>query len=151
MDSLSYKTLFENKRSSNRKWHLIDATGIPLGRLASRIAYLLRGKHKPTFTPHDDMGDSVIVINAPGVVLQGNKWEDKQLVHHTGYPGGQRIRSARMVVEKNPAKLIEHAVKGMLPKNRLGRRQFHHLYVYRDARHPHEAQTPVEYPIKNYI
>ncbi|MCS7086143.1 MAG: 50S ribosomal protein L13 [Bacteroidia bacterium] len=151
MDSLSYKTTFVSKHTSERKWYLIDATGVPLGRLASRIAYLLRGKHKPTFTPHADMGDCVVVVNAAAVVLKGKKWDDKQLVHYTGYPGGQRFRSARMVAQKNPAKLIEHAVRGMLPKNRLGRRQFHHLYVYADGQHPHQAQAPVEYPIKNYI
>ena len=116
MDTLSYKTVSANKQTVNKEWLLIDADGMILGRLASEVAKLLRGKHKPEFTPHVDCGDNVVIINAEKVVLSGNKMEDKIYMRHSGYPGGQRTRTAREVLEKFPERLVEHAVKGMLPK-----------------------------------
>ena len=120
----------------------MDAEGQTLGRLASKVAVMLRGKHKPNFTPHVDCGDNVVVINAEKITLSGNKWEDKQYIRYTGYPGGQRTRSARDLMDKNPTALVEKAVKGMLPKNRLGADLFRNLYVYEGAEHNQEAQKP---------
>lgn len=121
---------------------MIDATGIPLGRLASRIAALLRGKHKPNFTPHVDCGDNVIVLNAGNVKLSGNKWEAKKYIWYTGYPGGQKSLSALDMSKRNSLKILENAVKGMLPKNKLGRNLFKNLYLYEGNEHRHEAQKP---------
>ncbi|NSW93807.1 MAG: 50S ribosomal protein L13 [Bacteroidales bacterium] len=142
MDTLSYKTISANKSTVNKEWVLLDAEGAVLGRLASMAAYILRGKHKTNFTPHVDCGDNVIVINAEKVTLTGNKWSDKEYVRHTGYPGGQRFISAEEQLKKNPVKLIEYAVKGMLPRNRLGRAIFKNMHVYAGPSHPHEAQKP---------
>jgi len=125
-----------------KKWHLVDANGKTLGRLASRIAILLRGKHKPIFTPHMDAGDFVIVVNADKVALTGNKWKDKLYIHHSGYPGGLKSMSAEKVREKKPERLITMAVQGMLPKNKLGRRLLKKLKVYSGEAHPHQAQQP---------
>jgi len=142
MNTLSYKTISANKETVVKEWLLIDAENQPVGRLASKVAYLLRGKHKTNFTPHVDCGDNVIVINAEKVLLTGNKFEDKEYVRHTGYPGGQRSFSPRQMMAKKPEFIVEKAVKGMLPKNRLGRELFRNLNVYTGAEHPHQAQQP---------
>ncbi len=142
MDTLSYKTVSANKATVNKEWVVIDAEGQVLGRLASVVAVLLRGKHKPDFTPHVDCGDNVIVVNAEKIKLTGNKTEQKYYIHHTGYPGGQRKTPFSRVKERMPEKVIERAVKGMLPKNRLGREMFRNLHVYAGEGHPHEAQKP---------
>ena len=143
MDTLSYKTIAANKSTVNKLWVLVDAEGQTLGRLASKVAILLRGKHKPNFTPHVDCGDNVVIINASKVNLTGNKWEDKTYIRYTGYPGGQRSLSANQLFEKNPSTIIEKSVKGMLPKNKLGSELFRNLYVYNDSSHNQEAQKPV--------
>lgn len=142
MDTLSFKTKSANKESVNKKWLILDAQEAVLGRLASGVAFLLRGKHKPEFTPHVDCGDNVIVINADKIQLTGNKWDDKEYIHHTGYPGGQRSIVAKKLMVKKPIVMVEKAVKGMLPKNRLGRQLYRNLYVYQGGEHPHEAQQP---------
>ncbi len=142
MDTLSYKTVSANKQTVNKEWLLVDAEGMILGRLASEVAKLLRGKHKPDFTPHVDCGDNVVIINAEKVKLSGNKMEDKTYIRHSGYPGGQRSRTAQEVLDKFPERLVEHAVKGMLPKNRLGADLFRNLFVYIGPEHKQEAQQP---------
>ena len=142
MDTLSYKTISANKATVNKEWVLIDAEGQTLGRLASRVAILLRGKHKPNFTPHVDCGDKVIVINSEKIKLSGNKWNDKSYIRHTGYPGGQRSLTATELFSKDPARLVEKSVKGMLPKNKLGAALFRNLNVVVGAAHSHEAQKP---------
>lgn len=147
MDTLSFKTASANKQTVTKEWLLIDADGMILGRLASEVAKLLRGKHKPDFTPHVDCGDNVVIINAEKVKLSGKKMDDKIFIRHSGYPGGQRSRTAREVLDKFPEKLIEHAVKGMLPKNRLGSDLFRNLFVYAGPDHKQEAQQPKEYKI----
>lgn len=149
MDSLSYKTPSITKDQANREWLVIDAKGMILGRLASQIALILRGKHKPSFTPHSLCGDHVIVINADKVRLTGNKMLDKQYVRHTGYPGGQRFATPKLLMKKHPHRIIEFAVKGMLPKNRLGAQMYSSLHVYAGAEHPHQAQSPKEYTPTN--
>ena len=143
MDTLSYKTISANKSTVNKLWVLVDAEEQTLGRLASKVAILLRGKHKPNFTPHVDCGDNVIIINASKVNLTGKKWEDKKYIRYTGYPGGQRSLSANQLFAKNPSSIIEKSVKGMLPKNKLGSALFRNLYVYNDSNHTQEAQKPV--------
>jgi|TARA_B110000967_G_scaffold101167_1_gene103793 large subunit ribosomal protein L13 len=142
VDTLSYKTISANKATVNKEWVLIDAEGQTLGRLASRVAILLRGKHKPNFTPHVDCGDNVIVINSEKIKLSGNKWNDKSYIRHTGYPGGQRSLTATELFSKDPARLVEKSVKGMLPKNKLGAALFRNLNVVVGAAHTHEAQKP---------
>ena len=142
MNTLSYKTVSANKTTVNKEWVIVDAEGAVLGRLATVIAGMLRGKHKTNFTPHVDCGDNVIVINAEKVVLTGDKWNAKEYVRHTGYPGGQRFTTAEQMLKKNPIALVEEAVKGMLPKNRLGRAIYKNMHVYTGAVHPHEAQKP---------
>lgn len=142
MDTLSYKTKSANKETVNKEWLLIDAENEVLGRLASKTAFLLRGKHKTDFTPHVDCGDNVIIINAEKVRLTGKKLTDKVYFSHTGYPGGQRFKTPAELMKKNPAKIIEVAVKGMLPKNRLGSEMFRNLKVYVGSDHNHEAQKP---------
>lgn len=132
----------QKKETIERKWYVIDAEGKPLGRVASKAAHVLRGKHKATFTPHIDCGDNVIIINAEKVLLTGNKLEDKKYYNHSMYPGGLRERTAKEMVEKYPVEMVERAVKGMLPHNRLGRAMGKKLFVYRDANHKHEAQKP---------
>ena len=140
MNPLStYKTVSANKATVNKKWYVVDAEGQTLGRLASQIAFVIRGKNKPDFTPHVDCGDYVIVINAEKVKMTGNKMEDREYLRHTGYPGGQRSTLAKNM---KPSRLIEAAVRGMLPKNRLGRRLFTNLHVYEGAEHIHQAQKP---------
>ena len=142
MDTLSYKTISANKATVDKQWLLIDAEGQTLGRLASKVAILLRGKHKPNFTPHVDCGDNVIVINSEKINLSGNKWNDKSYIRHTGYPGGQRSLTATEMFAKDPARLVEKSVKGMLPKNKLGAALFRNLDVVVGAAHKHEAQQP---------
>ncbi|MDP4224128.1 MAG: 50S ribosomal protein L13 [Bacteroidota bacterium] len=142
MNTLSYKTVSANKDTVNKEWVIIDAEGTPLGRLATFVASSLRGKHKTNFTPHVDCGDNVIVINAEKVSLSGNKWSDKEYVRYTGYPGGQKFTTASEMMKKNPISMVENAVRGMLPKNRLGKAIFKNLHVYAGASHPHEAQKP---------
>ena len=142
MDTLSYKTIATNKSTANKLWVLVDAEGQTLGRLASKVAILLRGKHKPNFTPHVDCGDNVVVVNASKVNLTGKKWEDKTYIRYTGYPGGQRTLTANQLFEKNPSTIIEKSVKGMLPKNKLGATLFRNLHVYNDTNHNQEAQKP---------
>lgn len=142
MDTLSYKTISGNKETANKQWLLVDVEGKNLGRVCSEIAYLLRGKHKTNFTPHADCGDNVVVINASKVALTGGKWDEKEYIRYTGYPGGQRFATPREVMAKNPIGMIEMAVRGMLPKNRLGRAVFKNLYVYPDTAHDQIAQQP---------
>lgn len=142
MNTLSYKTVSANKATVDKEWLLIDAEGEILGRLSAAVAKMLRGKNKTNFTPHVDCGDNIIVINAEKIELSGNKWADKNYVRHTGFPGGQRFTPAEEMLKKNPIGIIEHAVKGMLPRNRLGRAIFKNLHIYVGAEHPHEAQKP---------
>ncbi|TBN03905.1 50S ribosomal protein L13 [Hyunsoonleella flava] len=142
MDTLSYKTISANKATVDKQWVVVDADNQTLGRLASKVAKLLRGKHKPNFTPHVDCGDNVIVINAEKINLSGNKWNDKSYIRHTGYPGGQRSLTATELYGKNPARIVEKSVKGMLPKNKLGSALFRNLTVVVGAEHKHEAQKP---------
>ena len=142
MDTLSFKTISANKATVDKQWVLVDAEGQTLGRLASKVAKLLRGKYKPSFTPHVDCGDNVIVINAEKINLTGNKWDQKQYIRHTGYPGGQRIQTAKEILAKHPERLVEKSVKGMLPKNKLGAELFRNLKVYVGTEHNHEAQKP---------
>ena len=142
MNTLSFKTISANKSTREKAWVLVDADGQTLGRLASRVAILLRGKHKPSFTPHVDCGDNVIVINAEKIILSGNKWSDKTYIRYTGYPGGQRSLTATELFAKDPARLVEKSIKGMLPKNKLGARLFRNLSVVVGTSHAHEAQQP---------
>ncbi|MBB6001842.1 MULTISPECIES: 50S ribosomal protein L13 [Arcicella] len=144
MDTLSYKTISANKATTEKGWVIVDAENQIVGRLTSEIAKILRGKHKPSFTPHVDCGDNVIVINADKIRFTGKKMTDKVYIRHTGYPGGQRFATPREVLAKNPRGVVEAAVKGMLPKNRLGSRLFTNLYVYAGTEHPHAAQQPTE-------
>lgn len=148
MDTLSYKTKSANASTVEKKWLLIDAEGQTVGRIASQIAFLLRGKHKPSYTPHVDCGDYVIVINAEKVTFSGDKWETKEYLRHTGYPGGQRSLTARQILERDPRRLLEYAVKGMLPKNKLGSAMYRHLNVYVGSEHPHAGQNPETYELK---
>lgn len=150
MDTLSYKTISANKATVNKEWLLVDAEGQTLGRLASKVAKLLRGKHKPNFTPHVDCGDNVVVINAEKVTLSGNKWNEKEYQRYTGYPGGQRITSAIDLLEKHPERIIEKSVKGMLPKNKLGAELFRNLKVYAGSEHGQEAQKPRAFNLNDF-
>ncbi len=142
MNTLSYKTVSANKETIQKEWFVVDAKDEVLGRLASKVAIVLRGKHKPGFTPNVDCGDNVIVINAEKVKLTGNKMSDKQYVRHTGYPGGQRIESPEDLLDKKPEAVVEKAVRGMLPKNRLGSELFRNLFVVVGETHNHQAQQP---------
>jgi large subunit ribosomal protein L13 len=142
VDTLSYKTISANKATVNKEWVLVDAENVVLGRLASEVAKMLRGKHKTDFTPHVDCGDYVIVINAEKVLLTGRKLTDKIYLSHSGYPGGQREQTPSQILAKYPERLVEKAVKGMLPKNRLGRQMFRNLHVVVGPEHKYEAQKP---------
>jgi len=142
VDALSYKTKFANKATAEKEWLLVDAENEVVGRLASKLAYLIRGKHKTSFTPHTDCGANIVVINAEKVRFTGTKMDDKQYVRYTGHPGGQRFATPREVLSKYPERIIEKAVKGMLPKNKLGRKIYGNLFVYTGAEHPHAAQKP---------
>ena len=142
MNTLSYKTVSANKATINKEWVIVDAEGLVLGRLASKVAKILRGKNKPSFTPHIDCGDNVIVINAEKVALTGKKMTDKVYVRHSGYPGGQRTQTPAEVMAKFPERIVEKAVKGMLPKNKLGRKIYSNLHVVVGSEHKYEAQKP---------
>jgi large subunit ribosomal protein L13 len=144
VDTLSYKTKSANKATVNKEWYIVDADNEVLGRLASKVAKILRGKNKPDYTPHVDCGDNIVIINAEKVRLTGNKIVDKTYIRHSGYPGGQKSVNAETVMKKNPSKVVENAVKGMLPKSRLGNAIFKNLYVYNGSEHKHEAQKPKE-------
>ncbi len=144
MDTLSYKTISANKATVKKQWLIVNAENEILGRLSSKVAKLLRGKYKAFFTPHVDCGDNVIIINAEKIQLTGNKWEAKEYVRHTGYPGGQRTTTIEQLLKKHPTRIIEESVKGMLPKNRLGRAIFKNLHVFTGGEHPHKAQKPKE-------
>ena len=132
----------QKKETVERKWYVIDAEGKPLGRVASKAAHILRGKHKATYTSNIDCGDFIIIINAEKAILTGNKLDNKKYYNHSGYPGGLRERTAREMQEKYPIEMVERAVKGMLPKNRLGRQMYKKLFVYTGSEHPHLAQKP---------
>lgn len=142
MDTLSYKTISANAKTVTKEWLLIDANDVVLGRLSSKVAAMLRGKHKTNFTSHVDCGDNIIIINAEKIKLTGNKMDDKEYVSYTGYPGGQRHVTPRVKMQKKPTFVVEKAIKGMLPKNKLGAEMFRNLYVYAGTEHPHEAQKP---------
>ena len=142
------KTFMLRKEDVEHKWYIIDAEGKTLGKVAERAAYVLRCKHKPTYTPYVDCGDNVIIINADKVRLTGNKLSDKMYYNHSGYPGGLRERTARTMKEKYPVEMVERAVKGMLPKNRLGRQIYRQLFVYAGSEHKHEAQKPERLEVK---
>ena len=142
------KSYMQKKETIERKWYVIDAEGKPLGRVATKAAHVLRGKHKATFTPHMDCGDYVIIVNAEKVALTGNKLEDKKYYNHSMYPGGLRERTAKVMKEQYPVEMVERAVKGMLPHNRLGRAMYKKLFVYTGAEHPHMAQKPETMEIK---
>lgn len=142
MDTQSYKTVSANDSTVTKEWLVIDATDQVLGRLASRVAVLLRGKNKVNFTPHVDCGDNIIILNANKVRFTGKKLTDKVYVRHSGYPGGQRFSTPKELLARKPLAVVQHAIKGMLPKNRLGAELFRNLYVYEGSEHPHEAQKP---------
>lgn len=142
MDSISYKTQFVNKETADKQWVIIDAEAAVLGRLSSQVAKMIRGKHKPSYSPHVDCGDNVIIINAEKIRLTGKKWDDKVYISHTGHPGGQRFATPREMKAKYPTRILEYAIRGMLPKNKIGSALFRNLYVYEGAEHPHAAQNP---------
>jgi large subunit ribosomal protein L13 len=142
VDTLSYKTISANKATVQKEWVVIDATDLVVGRMASKVAKLLRGKYKPSFTPHVDCGDNVIILNADKVKLTGNKWTDRVYLSHTGYPGGQRELTPEVMMKKSPERYIKKVVKGMLPKNILANKLLNNLYVYAGTEHPHAAQQP---------
>jgi large subunit ribosomal protein L13 len=142
VNTLSYKTPSANSATVDKQWVLVDAAGMPVGRLMSRVASITRGKHKTNFTPHVDCGDNVIIINAEKVVFSGLKLEQKEYITYSGFPGGQKRINPRDLMAKQPRKVLENALKGMLPKNRLGRKLFHNVHIYEGDAHPHEAQKP---------
>ena len=142
MNTLSYKTISANKETVQKEWFVVDAKDEVLGRLASKVAIVLRGKHKPSFTPHVDCGDNVIIINAEKIKLTGNKMSDKKYVSHSGYPGGQRFQTVEDLLSKKPAAVLEKAIRGMLPKSRLGSELFRNLFVVVGENHTHQAQQP---------
>lgn len=144
MKTLKYRTISANKETVNKQWFVVDAENEVLGRLASKVAFVLRGKHKPDFTPHVDCGDNVIIINAEKIRLTGNKLTDKVYISHSGYPGGQKKTNPEEMLSKHPGRVVEKAIKGMLPKNRLGADLFRNLYVYAGSEHKQEAQKPVK-------
>lgn len=150
MDTLSYKTISANKSTVDKQWLLVDAEGQTLGRLASKVAKLLRGKYKTNFTPHVDCGDNVVVINAEKINLTGNKLDTKEYLRYTGYPGGQRSATAKDLLAKHPERVIEKSVKGMLPKNKLGAELFRNLKVYAGPEHGQEAQKPKAINLNDY-
>lgn len=148
MDTLSYRTVSANKETANKEWILVDAENMILGRLASQVASILRGKHKTNFTPHADCGDYVVVINADKIRLTGQKWTDREHFKHTGYPGGQKRISPKELFDKDQTSLVKQAIKGMLPKNKLGRTINSNLYVYAGVDHKHQAQQPKAITLK---
>jgi large subunit ribosomal protein L13 len=148
VDTLTYKTVFANKATAKKNWVLVDAENEVVGRLASKVAMVLRGKHKTDFTPHADCGDNVIIINADKVRFTGNKTEDKEYIRYTGYPGGQRIASPKEWLKDKPEEILRWAIHGMLPKGRLGRQLNTNVYIYAGTSHKHEAQNPVKIDLK---
>jgi len=148
VNTLSYKTKSASKHNMQRSWYIIDATDMVVGRMCTRIATVLRGKHRPDYTPHVDCGDFVVVINAEKVVFTGSKLNDKKYITFSGYPGGQRSKTAKQVLQAKPHAIVESAVRGMLPKNKLGRAMFKKLFVYTGDEHPHKAQKPQTLEIK---
>ncbi len=142
------KSFMANAQNIERKWYVVDATDLTLGRLSTEVATILRGKHKPTFTPHVDCGDYVIIVNAEKVALTGSKLEDKMYYRHSGYPGGLKSRTAKRMLELQPQKVLEKSIRGMLPKNRLGDDMYRKLYVYAGPEHPHQAQQPEAYTFR---
>jgi len=142
VDTLSYRTISANNATVTRKWYIVDAENQTLGRISSQIAIILRGKNKPYYTPHTDCGDFVIIINAEKVKLSGNKMMDKEIQHYTGYPSGRRVTNPKTVLAKQPHKLLEKSIKGMLPKTKLGDAMYKKLFVYAGTEHPHTAQQP---------
>tara|TARA_S200000501_G_scaffold368085_1_gene405438 strand:+ start:355 stop:810 length:456 start_codon:yes stop_codon:yes gene_type:complete len=151
VNTLSYKTISANANTIIKEWILIDVKDLPLGRVSSVIANFLRGKYKSNYTPHVDCGDNVIIVNASSVTLSGKKWEQKEYVRHTGYPGGQRILNATQLHNKKSTRLLENAVRGMLPKNKLGSELFRNLRVFGGAEHKQEAQNPKTININDYL
>ena len=149
MNTLSYKTISANKNTVSKEWVLIDAENEVLGRMAAKAANLLRGKHKTDFTPHVDCGDNVVIINADKIRLTGNKWNAKEYIRHSGYPGGQRTTTARELMAKKPTAMVEKAIKGMLPKNKLGSNLFRNLFVYAGSGHNQQAQKPKKVNLKS--
>jgi large subunit ribosomal protein L13 len=147
VNTLGYKTVSANKATVKKEWYVVDATDQILGRLSSEVAKVIRGKNKTDFTPHVDCGDYVVIVNAEKIKLTGKKMTDKQYRRHTGYPGGERLTTAEDLLKKNPARIIEKAVKGMLPRNRLGAAILKNLFVYAGSEHPHQAQQPKELKI----
>ncbi|WP_236979396.1 50S ribosomal protein L13 [Membranihabitans maritimus] len=145
MSKISYKTQYPTNETIDRDWYIIDVEGETVGRVASKIAAVLRGKHKPSYSTHMDAGDYVIVVNADKVRFTGNKWNDKEYITYSGYTDGQKRRPAQEMLNKFPGRIIENAVKGMLPKTKLGRKMFKKLFVYVGADHPHSAQKPKEF------
>lgn len=148
MNTLSYKTKSASKHSVQHNWFIVDATDMVVGRMCTRIATVLRGKHRPDYTPHVDCGDYVIVLNADKIVFSGNKLNDKKYITFSGYPGGQRSKTAKQVLQSKPHAIVENAVRGMLPKTKLGRAMFKKLFVYTGDEHPHKAQKPQTLEIK---
>lgn len=148
MNTLSYKTKSASKHTVERSWYIVDATDMVVGRMCTRIATVLRGKHRPDFTPHVDCGDHVIVINAEKVKFTGNKLENKKYITFSGYPGGQKSKTAKQLLATRPIRVVENAVRGMLPKNKLGRAMFKKMFVYEGGAHPHSAQKPETLEIK---
>lgn len=144
MNTLSYKTQSATQQNINKEWILIDAKSQTVGRLASQVASIIRGKHKPYFTPHVDCGDNIIIINAEKIRFKGKKWDRKNYISYTGYPGGQRTKTPIQLKNTFPTRILEHAIKGMLPKTRLGRRLFHNMFIYPGQEHRHAAQQPKE-------
>ena len=142
MDTLSYKTLSASKETANKEWFVVDAEGQTLGRMASKVAKVLRGKYKTNFTPHADCGDNVIIVNAGKIVMSGKKMSDRQIFSHTGYPGGQKRISPSEMLAKDETSVVRHAVKGMLPKNKLGAAILRNCFIYSQDKHDHEAQKP---------
>ncbi|HNQ59145.1 MAG TPA: 50S ribosomal protein L13 [Bacteroidales bacterium] len=147
MNTLSYKTISANKQTVKKEWVLIDAENLVVGRLASEVAKILRGKNKPYYTPHVDCGDHVVIINAEKIRFTGKKMDDKKYVSYSGYPGGQRSTTPKKLLKRVPERVIENAIRGMLPKNRLGRELFRNLHVYAGSSHPHQAQSPKQIKI----
>jgi large subunit ribosomal protein L13 len=142
VNTLSYKTVSANRQTVEKKWYLVDAEAEIVGRLAARVAHVLRGKNKANYTPHVDCGDNVIIINADKVRFTGDKMREKEYFFYSGHPGGKRLESAKDLMRRRPTYVVEKAIKGMLPKNRLGREMFRNLHVYAGSQHPHEAQQP---------
>ena len=151
MNALSYKTVSAKKATVDKQWVLVDADGQILGRLSSIVAKLIRGKYKSNYTPHVDCGDNVVIINAEKIQLSGKKWTDKSYIRHTGYPGGQRSLTATELFEKDPTRVIKKAVKGMLPKNKLGNALYKNLYVYTGTEHGQKAQQPTAIKLNNLL